>query len=415
MTKPKLLFLSWEYPYRPGEAPFITPALPALTAAFDLRLRACLNTGTRAESPVPCPVPFAPAQKGSTVAAAFYLLFDGHFFREILGIFKRGGGCSALRTRLGIAFYSYLHAHQFALGLYADCKKNGFIPDLGYSFWGQEGAYALVLLKKRFPKMGIVSRFHGCDLYLERGKTGYLPFRRAFSEKLDQLYFISRQGLSYYKDTYAPLSEDRLSLSLLGCLPTESRVRPDFEKLVLVTCARVAPEKRMGLLVESLALLPPSVHVEWHHMGDGPGLAALEEQAETLLAKKENITRIFHGRVENAALRPLYERIGARLLVNTSVSEGLPVTMMEAFSMGIPVMGTNVGGVSELVSEDTGVLLPSNPSPEQVAAALTDFANLPKCHWERRSANCRSLWEQSLNAEKNAKAFADQLLALITR
>ena len=83
--------------------------------------------------------------------------------------------------------------------------------------------------------------------------------------------------------------------------------------------------------------------------------------------------------------------------------------------MGIPVMGTNVGGVSELVSEDTGVLLPSNPNPEQVAAALTDFANLPKCHWERRSANCRSLWEQSLNAEKNAKAFADQLLALITR
>ena len=44
-------------------------------------------------------------------------------------------------------------------------------------------------------------------------------------------------------------------------------------------------------------------------------------------------------------------------LINVSESEGLPFSMMEAISFGIPVIGTNVGGVKEIINNDTGILL----------------------------------------------------------
>ena len=46
------------------------------------------------------------------------------------------------------------------------------------------------------------------------------------------------------------------------------------------------------------------------------------------------------------------------LFVNMSLSEGIPVSIMEAISFGIPIIATNVGGNAEIVNDETGVLIP---------------------------------------------------------
>lgn len=48
------------------------------------------------------------------------------------------------------------------------------------------------------------------------------------------------------------------------------------------------------------------------------------------------------------------------LFVNMSLSEGIPVSIMEAISFGIPIIATNVGGNAEIVNDETGVLIPVN-------------------------------------------------------
>jgi glycosyltransferase involved in cell wall biosynthesis len=60
-----------------------------------------------------------------------------------------------------------------------------------------------------------------------------------------------------------------------------------------------------------------------------------------------------------------------------SLSEGVPVSIMEAFSAGIPVYATNVGGTSEIVDNSNGKLLDVNISPEQLAEEIRSFQRFP--------------------------------------
>jgi glycosyltransferase involved in cell wall biosynthesis len=63
---------------------------------------------------------------------------------------------------------------------------------------------------------------------------------------------------------------------------------------------------------------------------------------------------------------------GADLVVNPSTTEGLPNVILEAYSVAVPVVATNVGGVSELVIPDrTGWLVPAK-QPSALADAIVD-------------------------------------------
>lgn len=68
--------------------------------------------------------------------------------------------------------------------------------------------------------------------------------------------------------------------------------------------------------------------------------------------------------------RPYLDR--STVLVVASTSEGLPNVVLEAMSAGVPVVGTDVGGIGELVTDGvTGWLVPPS-QPEQMAKALID-------------------------------------------
>jgi glycosyltransferase involved in cell wall biosynthesis len=74
----------------------------------------------------------------------------------------------------------------------------------------------------------------------------------------------------------------------------------------------------------------------------------------------------FVGRVEPEDVPALYEQ--ADLLLNTSVVDNQPGSILEAFSAGLPVITTPTGGIAELVRNgDTGLLVPPE-DPETTAA-----------------------------------------------
>lgn len=107
-------------------------------------------------------------------------------------------------------------------------------------------------------------------------------------------------------------------------------------------------------------------------VGDGKERPHLEKLIEEL-SLQDTVTLL--GAKTQAEVKELLPQ--ADLYVQSSVSEGIPVAIMEALSCQLPVVATNITGIPELViHEQTGVLVPPR-DPEAIAEALFRFMQAP--------------------------------------
>ena len=94
--------------------------------------------------------------------------------------------------------------------------------------------------------------------------------------------------------------------------------------------------------------------LEWTLIGDGPQINYIKNKIK-FLPKMLKVNLL--GNLENSIVLDYLSKNYIDALINVSESEGLPFTMMEAISFGIPIIGTNVGGVKEIINNYTGILL----------------------------------------------------------
>jgi glycosyltransferase involved in cell wall biosynthesis len=135
---------------------------------------------------------------------------------------------------------------------------------------------------------------------------------------------------------------------------------------------RLDAAKRVDLLLQAAALLPPGAPLRYVIAGDGPDRAALERRAGAL-GLGERVR--FAGRVSDAAAVDLYA--GARAVYYAPVDEDYGFATVEAFASGKPVITTtDAGGVLEFVEDGvTGWV--TAPEPAAVAAALAQVGADP--------------------------------------
>jgi glycosyltransferase involved in cell wall biosynthesis len=139
-----------------------------------------------------------------------------------------------------------------------------------------------------------------------------------------------------------------------------------------IHAARLAdPIKDQRTLLRAARLVVdqvPDFHLDI--VGDGPDRRMLEELCDALRLR-DNIT--FLGLRHD--LHELLPR--ADLFVLSSLTEGLPMTVLEAMAAGLPVVATNVGGIAELVTTPaTGTLVPP-AQPPALAAAILELVRNP--------------------------------------
>ncbi len=139
------------------------------------------------------------------------------------------------------------------------------------------------------------------------------------------------------------------------------------DALVVGTIARLDPVKDLPTLVagfsELIARVPSAVLVI---VGDGPARGELEaEIGRRGIAGRVVLTG--HRQDARALLA------GIDLYVNSSIHEGVSLTILEAMAAAIPVIATDVGGNPEVVNEATGILVPAR-SPGAIAAALVELS-----------------------------------------
>ena len=117
---------------------------------------------------------------------------------------------------------------------------------------------------------------------------------------------------------------------------------------------------------------------------------------------------VLHGTVDNSVILDYYGHHQVDCLISVSESEGIPVSMMEAISYGIPVLATDVGGVSEIVTPQTGRLI-------NKIYTQTEFNNQLMYVLENvqeYSKTAISFFEENYNAEKNYKLFYKEISSI---
>ena len=274
--------------------------------------------------------------------------------------------------------------------------------DILYFYWGLRWSQIIPFLS---PDMnsGIVVRFHGSDLY-EHTNKGFIPWRFQQLNRINSALAISETGRKYIEEQY-PFMKDRIYLSRIGTIDYGINPYSGSGSLRIVSCSGMVAVKRIDLIVKTLGFL--KVRVDWVHFGTGP----LKKDIERLSAKlPENIKCTLAGALKHEDLMNYYRTTSIDLFINVSSSEGVPVSIMEAMSFGIPVIATDAGGTSEIVSEKTGLLIDKDFSPESLAYKIEVLINKPDLTTMRKAA--RSEWEKRSMADKIYPGFIDHLLSL---
>lgn len=279
-------------------------------------------------------------------------------------------------------------------------------PLLMYSYWSDYSVYTLQrILKGNVVK--IVARTHGHDLYNERRACGYIPFRHMIYETVHKLCLISEDGYEYVGINY-PDYQDKYNIAYLGTKDHGVCTKDENENLVIVSCAHVIPVKRIDRIAEALSEIKNG-KVVWYHFGGGQDYHKLKEKCGALLSSQGNIEYHMVGAVNNAELMEFYKENKVDLFINVSESEGLPVSIMEAMSFGIPIIATDVGSSREtIIKNRNGILLTEDFTNTELTDAIRFYLDLST---EERQMQCkasRELWEKKFSAANNYPEFFEK-------
>jgi len=280
-----------------------------------------------------------------------------------------------------------------------------------YSYWLTSSALATTFVTAKHLAFKRMARAHGGDVYENRNALHYLSFRSALIQALDAIFAISDNGAQHLRQ-HVSRENKTIRVSRLGTpyagVAAEKKNETPF---VVVSCSFLVPVKRIHLIIDALSHVQ-ALDIHWIHIGDGPLKENLQRLAAEKLGAQANIQYTFQGGMTNTEVLAFYKRQPVDLFINTSASEGIPVTMMEAQSFGIPIIGPDVGGVPEIVSPACGRLVSPQASPREIADSIRELLLLPAEEYGKLRAHALQNWRERYNAEQNFSTFVTEILNL---
>jgi glycosyltransferase involved in cell wall biosynthesis len=216
-------------------------------------------------------------------------------------------------------------------------------------------------------KYRIVATAHGYNQTTRR-EGCYYSLERMLLRRADAVICPSRQLASYLADT--GVSPTRLHVIHNGIeldrWPFRPRAVP-HEPPVVLYVGRLSREKNVQALLQACAIVVEEGRpLQLQIAGEGPERDELAEQATQLglagivqwLGQRDDVGELLAA---------------ADLFVNPSMTEAMPNTVLEALSVGTPVIATDAGATDELIlNEQTGLLIP----PGDVGAIVDAMTSL---------------------------------------
>ena len=409
-----LIFLTDCFPFGSAET-FIENEFPFLVEAFDRIIIITTNRTDEKTRKIPdnieiLRIPFRPSFKYKVLSVLNY--FNPVIQREI-GLIKHEFLLKPNKQLLFILLASYAKALEINALINSLVSKHNI--DTGqlylYSYWMNDITAGIALFRSKNPESRAICRVHRWDVYFETQTPPYLPLRNFMIETLDMVHCISYDALGYLQKLTNGRADDHLRLSRLGTFNRDKiRTQPNQGMIRIVSCSNLIPLKRVHLIIEALALID-DLKISWRHFGKGPLNDQLQKLAAEKLGPKTNVEYSFVGQISNTEMLQFYKNNKVDLFINVSETEGIPVSIIEASSFGIAVIGTLVGGVGEILEEGVnGFLLKQSCVPREIADTILKFYHLDEAEKLKIREKAVIIWEENYSAEKNYRSFLDSVL-----
>ena len=169
---------------------------------------------------------------------------------------------------------------------------------------------------------------------------------------------------------------------------------------VVLTVRRLVYKNGIDTLIESAKIaIEKNPRLFFLVVGKGPDFGKVKEKIEEL-GIQENFR--LTGFISDEAL-PFYYNVADFFVLPSKSGEGLPLVALEAMACGVPVIATNVGGISEVMEEDHGKLVPPN-SPDSLAEAILEFSHSELSALKK---DLRAMIEQKYSWDKNVEKLVE--------
>lgn len=217
----------------------------------------------------------------------------------------------------------------------------------------------------------------------------------------DNIIFINSESYSNAQKKYKA-RKDKYKLILNGIEDLQTSNSSEYRssrKNVsnLISIGTVNDRKNHILILKSLKRskqkLKNNVHLTI--AGDGPALAQLMDYSNQ---NDLDDYLTFLGNVEDVI--PLLKK--ADIFIMSSNNEGLPISLLEALSFGLPIISSNISGARECVSDGiNGILFEANNE-----YALSEiFERMQEINWGEYGRQSRALYETKFTFEKMQNAY----------
>lgn len=400
-----LLLLTASFPCGSGEE-FLSHEIPYIRGFDRVLICPCGLKGESAPTrSLPASAEYLPLRRIAAGNAEYGRLLLLPCVRQELSTLLRAGRFSPSRVHEMLFFMR--HAVEIFRALKREAALLSADEITVYSYWFYDaaaaGAMLVDFLRSQGKKTKLFSRAHGFDVHEERAPYGYLPMRRFLLERVETVFPCSLEGENLLKKRY-PRFEEKIRAAHLGT-PDAGIRQGNRNGFHLVSCSYMVPVKRLHLIAE--ALKQADFPLRWTHIGSGPLEGEIRAMAERFPAC---VRAEFAGALSNADVLDFYRTKDVALFLNVSSSEGVPVSIMEACSFGIPVVATDVGGTGEIVRDgENGFLLKKNFSPEELLRAIRNVRTLSEAQYGRMCKNSRDVWLENFSAERNYPEFYEVL------
>lgn len=169
------------------------------------------------------------------------------------------------------------------------------------------------------------------------------------------------------------------------------------EKLHIITVANLVPVKEIEVLIDAVNLLN-NPHIELTVLGDDSSAyaEALKQKVKTS-SKEANIK--FLGK--HTDVRPFLAQ--SDLYVISSLKEGMPMALVEAMSMAVPVLGSDISGINFVLKDFSGLLFPASNS-EALAEKIRCFYEKSMDEKQQLGNQLRDYTIQHFSLEQFVKA-----------
>lgn len=288
----------------------------------------------------------------------------GRYLRALLAALRASAG-SPNRMLHQLAYFAQ------AIVLWDRCRAAG-IRHLHAHFANVSSDVALLASMVGGPELSWSFTMHGPTEF-------YDVLHYHLGEKVRRARFvvcISDFARSQLMGLTAPAQWDKLHVVHCGVdVERFARVAPDQTRAASsITCiGRLVPEKGQALLIEAVARLKDAGYdIKLSLVGDGPNRAELESQVRKWGVDHEVS---FLGALSPPQVAEVLRRTDVFCL--PSFAEGVPIVLMEAMAMQLPVISSRVMGVPELIEDGVSGRLIRPGSSDDLVGALSQLLGDP--------------------------------------